>query len=211
MQAAEAALERVRPTLDALSSGDVATLVSACRKAMSSPKVAAYFCNVAGVMCGRDVSTAAANRVTCGAAGVISAVVLAMYAHGTGDVHGYGARVAAEGCWALSRLAQDNTVNADAIVLFGGLDVILSVMQAHAGDWVPRNACWALKDIADAAGPAALDVMRDSRAPELLEWAKRAYSSDELLTSKADRALRALGFLSPPASLVTPVSFAAPF
>lgn len=94
--------------------------------------------------------------MTCGAPGVIAAVVAAMWAQGPADVG-----VAASGCLALGSLSYQPP-NANTIVLTaGGLEVICAVMGPHAADEkLQRVACFALWRLALALSPPALAVMR---------------------------------------------------
>lgn len=163
------------------------SLVAAVSPALSSPEVARGICDAIKSICGPNLS-ADDNRVTCGAAGVVPAVVTAISTHGSAD-----SSVAWTGCHALADLAFENTVNADAIVLAtGGLRTILSVMASTAKSVVLSDACFALCNTADAASPAALKVMRESAAVELLHAAKRNYPSAFYLNHHADRALEVL-------------------
>lgn len=173
---------------DTLSVAGMTALVTACTAALPSLAVAEAFCNSIGSVC-TNSREGKANAVTCGAAGVIPAVIAAMSVHGAG-----GALVAASGYVALASLADGNAVNADAIVgCSGGLDVLLSVMACHAADGeVQAKACWALWGVAGSVSSGGLTAMRQSRAMQLIRAAKVNLSSDNLVMMYADGALATL-------------------
>lgn len=168
---------------------DVTLLVTTCTAALSSSGVGHALCHAVLSMCSVMGSQAKANAVTCGAAGVIPAIVAAIRAHGAAiEV------VARVGCAALNSLAWfGNTVNADAIVLStGGLDAILLMMTVHARDSeVQLYACQSLCWIAAAASPAAKRVMCEPEGSvrKLLRTAKSNHPANAELESWADSAL----------------------
>lgn len=192
-----ARLQAYRPIEGVATIADVQSLLTTWNAAPSSLGVAeVFFLSVITICNGSDGTV---NKVTCGAAGVIPAVIAATAAHRTAS-----ATVAAHGCEALHALAHDNTANADAIVLSAGgagLEVICSVMEAlaHAGnEVVQREACAALSFIADVCSPVALAAMRGSRVVDLLpaamarfptegNWIVRAWATEALkrLTAQA--------------------------
>lgn len=142
---------------------DVTELVTACGAALSSLTVAEDMINAVYRIC--DFHQQPANRGMCAAAGVIPLVVTALSTHGV-----VRAGVAARGCEVLGRLASSSRANADAVVVSeGGMRVICTVMATHADDEdVQRQGCWAVWVIARYVSPAAMLVVRDSRAVELI-------------------------------------------
>lgn len=120
-------------------------------------------------------SGTATVAVRSGVAGVIRALVSSMSERAADRVH-----VARNLCGVLGNLASCNRVHADAIVLStGGLDAILSLMQVYVENGVFQGwPCFALNKLAEAVSPAALTVMRESRAVELLNTAKRNFPTD---------------------------------
>lgn len=152
---------------------DVAALLTACTPALPSPAVAEALLNTIAATC--DEAHPAGNRVACGAAGIIPTVLSAMSAHGPES-----ATIATAGCNALSNLAIDNAVNADDIVLFGGgAGVLCTSMSAHAGnEAVQRRASFALSVIVGNGSPAALTMVRESRAVALLKQAREKHGGE---------------------------------
>lgn len=171
---------------DALRPDDVAALVRACTAALSSPLVAERLADcIAALAVRTDVS-----RVICASAGATDAVIAAMSAHGA-----VSPSVAACGCKALGYLSFRDTGIAEALVLSaGGLDVVLSVMGQHPRDReVQWKGCFVLRNMAAAASPAALTVMKSSRAVELLLAAKATYpAGGDFVVHWADQALGSL-------------------
>lgn len=172
---------------DAVPLDDVTSLVIACTAALFDPEVSDAFATTIHGICYRS-----ANKATCGAAGVIPVVVSAMRMHGA-----VNARVAAKGCGALANLAHGHSGNANAIATSaGGLDGILSVMTSHAGDEeVQKWASHALNILVGNVTPAALAVIRESRAVELLNAAKSNFPATNGYDTVTNHAALALGRL----------------
>lgn len=190
--AAIAVCESMRANRGAVGFAEVASQVTACSLALSSPDVAAALCDAVLSMCDEENnSDAEANRVTFGAAGAIPVIVAAaMSTHGA-----VSTRVAVKSCAALGFLTQHNAINADAVVVAtGGLDAILAVMRSHAENGtVQGNACFALYHVAGAVRDVARRAMRESAAGALIETAKRVHDpSDEGVALYADGALARL-------------------
>lgn len=176
---------RVRRIQGDVTIDEMTSLVARCTAALSSPEVADDFSQAVTHIC--QTGSWMPNKETCGAAGVIPAIVSALLTHGAVSVG-----VAMHGCQALCRLGEFNTDNIDAIVLYsGGLDAILSVMVWMAGEVTAlHQACYALQFIADFASPASLAAIRESRAVELIQAEKANHPTDFSLTMFADSALQ---------------------
>lgn len=170
------------------------SMVDSCTIASSSRDIAEDLCLTVYSVCYYANRFAEGDRVTCGAARVIPAVVAAMATHGA------YIGVAAHGCKALGWLAVGNTVNADAIVLStGGLDQLYTTLAAHAVNLeVQKLACFALYKVSQHAGPAALAGIRGGRAVDLLHAAKRAFPSSTEQYGLHEYADKALVMLMPP-------------
>lgn len=163
---------------------DVKSLVNACAAAFSSTAVFERFLGTFSSICYRKPS----NHALAVDAGVIAAIVAAMGSYGAAN-----ARVASEGCSALHSMVREATNsdrgaawlrrNADALVLStGGLDAILAAMRTHATDErVQFMACEALYNIFTHASPAALRVILESRAVELLRTARANFPEEGFL------------------------------
>lgn len=185
--------ERVRAIQGDVPLAVMEALVAACLPALSSPAVAEDLCRTVVKIC---VYEGYAKQVTCGAAGVIQAVVAAMSAHGA-----QSPVVAARGCEALARLALGNPVNGNAIVLStGGLDVICSVMVSHVeSEDVQGEASYLLWRTSLKASLTSFAAIRGSRAVELLNVAKANHPREGEYTIRF-WANAALGNLSQQAS-----------
>lgn len=146
----------------------------------SSPEAAEDLCYTIVKICGPGNNSLEANRVTCGAAGAIPAILSFLSNYGAVNT-----MFASRGCYALAWLAFGNTINADVIVLSaGGLEVIFSLMIAHASDvLVQQWACWALFTVAEAATPGVFTAVSANRAVELIHTAKRAHAGEAVTTS----------------------------
>lgn len=175
---------------------DLTALVTLCTPAFSSPQVAKAFCERVGKLCHPaycyttdEVATALANKVTCGAAGVIPAILTVIALYGT-----VSPGVANMGILALSWIASKNALNSDAIVLSaGGLDAILSVMSTHAVyDQLQSSVCLLLGSITSVCSPAAKRVLCASSAMEIVLVALRNHSHDYSLLDSAGLLLRNL-------------------
>lgn len=164
---------------------DLTALVAACTAALSSVTIVNEFFIALYWLC----KDSGVHRTRCGAAGVIEAVVAALHAYGPAN-----AMLSMNGCRLLGELASGNTANADAIVLStGGLDVVLSCMASIDKDSGAASHARALLQLAEACSPAAVDVLRASRAEELLNAAKRTHADhDGSVTHWANLALAAL-------------------
>lgn len=193
MTAARSACTRITFSHGNVSAKDATSLARACTAALSSPEVAAHLVQTVHTICDRNTF----NKLTCGATGVIGALFAAMSAHGTA----LSPDTVAMWFEALVRLAAGSSMNVDVIVLSPsvcGLDVIERVMTAHvASEPVQRAACSALHIIAYYASPAALTVMREGRAVELIITAMRTHPEEEEETVKY-YGRKALGRLRPP-------------
>lgn len=191
IEAANGECWRVKSLYDRPASfGEVRSMVTACSAALSSPVVATTQCITIRNICSYPNPAEMANRVTCGAAGVIPGIVAVMVTHGAASV-----MVAGNGCAALGALGTRNIVNADAIVSScGGLDAILAVMRSHGRDsGVQYTACEALCRLAKAVSPAAKRVMLDSGILEVIDTVvKRNLAGDEYVVDMADQVLSAL-------------------
>lgn len=189
--AAKAECRRVSIIKGKATSADLTSLLAVCAPALSSLEVSAALCTAVASLCADSNGKPAHNSKTCGAAGVIPAVVDILSAHGHSNRN-----VCWNGCRVLCLLSFRNRVNADAVVLShsrSGLDVILSVMVSHAQDGdVQEITCSALKHIARAASPAALRALRESAATELVRAAKRNHAGDDMLRYEAHEALAVL-------------------
>lgn len=168
---------------------EVMALMKACAAAATSPDVACTLCNTVFSICDRSNGSAQSNRSACGSADVLTPIIAAIRAHGRGA----GSEdIAGKGLAALGNLSIGNTVNADAIVRSKGLDVILSVMESHAGNAdVQKNACAALVVIAGAASAASKPTL-SARAPavvSLINQAKRNHSGNVGVNKYAGDAL----------------------
>lgn len=171
------------------SSGEVAlseltSLVTACTPALCSPEVATALCAAVRKICSN--SSAKANRVVCGAAGAIHAVIAVLSTHGASSTI-----ITVDGCTALSCVAQRNDSNAEAIV--SGLDVILFLMTMY--DWdedVQEAACLVLWTLAVYVSGKALTAIRRRSVSALLNTAKASHPSNTDLQAYADKALDAI-------------------
>lgn len=192
------ACERVTYSTEELSLAELYMLATTCTSAQRSLEVATALCRTVACICGPDRRDASANRVSCGAAGVVRAILGVMRTYAPGS-----SRVAALGCRALGYLAHHNEVNADVLVMSPdsngglGLNVIESAMMCQQRDAEAQyQACGALVRIADAVSPSAMRVLQERRSSEslkkLLNAAKSNHPEDRDLNKKADMALAAL-------------------
>lgn len=197
--AAVAECDRLESCNYSVSVASSKLLISACTAALSNLKVSKALCAVMETVCGGVVFNATSRLPgtdpsfkACVAAGAIPAVIAALSAHGE-----VSELVATRGCSALGALVAQSKPNADVIILDnGGLDVLLSVMAAHAVEAeVQKCACYALGRLAAYAGRTALTVLLDGRVTEVLTATKRFGKDSHVqraLHRLADEALETL-------------------
>lgn len=148
---------RAGETVGLLPYPDAIVLVTLSSACLSSRDVATSFLRAIADVCSHDST----NRVTCGAAGAVPAVLAAMEAHGA--TH---SPTALWGFQALSMLALFNPRNADEILRSEhALDVIAGVIDAFADEYGVQVAAHpSVVCVARSASPAVVDKMLKSTA-----------------------------------------------